>query len=150
MTRKILLPFTLSFVSLSFLWAQSAQEAVKQADKALNDFITQHNTVKAEAVYLPEFILTTSSGNKKLKADMLADIGSPELMLEINETSDVTVRVFESTAILTGMLHQKGQYKGKQFDVWLRVTDTWVNTQGIWKIFAGHASVIPNYQPSSN
>jgi hypothetical protein len=49
----------------------------------------------------------------------------------------------DDTAVLTGILHQRGTYDGKPFDVRLRVTDTWVRVGGEWKILAGHASVIP-------
>lgn len=130
------------------LFGQSAQQEVQQADKDLNNWISQNNGAKAEEFYLPDFVLTVSSGSEKSKTEILREIASPELKLEINETSEVTVRVFDSTAILTGVLHQKGMYKDKSFDVRLRVTDTWVKTSEGWKIFAGHASMIPT-TPSS-
>jgi ketosteroid isomerase-like protein len=71
-------------------------------------------------------------------------------VLDINETSDVVVRVREDTAVLTGVLHQRGTFDGWPFDVRLRVTDTWVRTRGQWRILAGHASVLePAAKPAS-
>lgn len=137
-TTFLLLLITLSSVAQT----QFDKDQIIEADKQLNLLITQHNAQKAESFYASDFILTTSSGVVKLKKDILTEIATPELQLEVNETSNVTVRILETTAVLTGMLHQKGSYKGKAFDVKLNVTDTWVKTAAGWKILAGHASVI--------
>ncbi len=119
------------------------ESQVIQADAQLNEYILTNNLAKAELVYENSFILTTPSGKAKTKSDMLTEIGSPDLKLEINETQNVQVRVLNNTAILTGKLHQKGIYKGQSFDVFLSVTDTWVKTKAGWKLFAGHATLIP-------
>ena len=73
---------------------------------------------------------------------MLNEIGLADLQFEINETTDVMVRVLDNTAVLTGTLHQKGLYKQKPFDHKLSVTDTWVLVNDTWKLFAGHATLI--------
>lgn len=121
----------------------SDEEAVIEADAQLNVWIVQHAAQQAASFYADEFILTTSSGKVKSKKDMLAEILSSDLSLEINETTQVAVRVVDNTAVLTGILHQKGLYKGKSFDVRLNVTDTWVKTKIGWKILAGHATLLP-------
>lgn len=131
------------FMLASGLWnVKDATEAVIARDKELNQFILSHNAKEAASYYSDDFILTTSSGKFKLKQDMLLDINSPELVLEINETTDTKVRVAENTAVLTGTLQQKGIYKGNNFDVKLRVTDTWVRIGSNWILLAGHATVV--------
>jgi len=50
--------------------------------------------------------------------------------------------VINDTAVLTGILQQKGTYKGNAFDVKLYVTDTWVKVNSKWVLLAGHATVI--------
>jgi hypothetical protein len=122
--------------------AQSDIEIVKQADDTLNQLILMHRSSEAEKYYADDFILTTSSGKVKLKTDMVNEIGLTELSMEINQTDNVNVRILNTTAVLTGTLHQKGTYKGKSFDVFILVTDTWVKTDDGWRILAGHASVI--------
>jgi ketosteroid isomerase-like protein len=140
---KRLYLFPVFFCTCMLAAAQtSISNEVKEADSKLNALIREHNTVKAAAFYSDNFILTTSSGAFKLKQDMLNEIGLADLLLEINETSEVTVRSVENTAVLTGILHQKGSFKGKVVDVKLNVTDTWVKTTAGWKLLAGHASVI--------
>jgi ketosteroid isomerase-like protein len=116
---------------------------VKKADIELNELILKKDAKRAAHFYADDFILTTSSGVTKYKQTMLDEIASKDLSLQINETVNVEVRMYESTAVLTGVLHQKGIYKGKEFDVWMLVTDTWVETSSGWKILSGHASPQP-------
>jgi ketosteroid isomerase-like protein len=116
---------------------------VKKADIQLNQLILKKDVKQAALFYADDFILTTSSGKTKYKQTILDEISSKDLELEINETTNVEVRMLGSTAVLTGVLHQKGIYKGNAFDVRLLVTDTWVETSGGWKILSGHASVQP-------
>lgn len=116
---------------------------VKKADIELNQLILKKDVRQAATFYADDFILTTATGKIKYKQDLLDEIGSKDLTLEINETLNAEVRMYGSTAVLTGTLRQKGIYKGKEFDVWLRVTDTWIHTSGGWKILSGHASSQP-------
>ena len=122
---------------------QNFETQIIQADAQLNALIKNNQSAKAESFYADDFILTTSSGKSKVKTDMLAEIGLPDLKLEINETENVKVRVLNSTAVLTGKLHQKGSYKGQVFDHFLLVTDTWVKTDTGWKLLSGHATLLP-------
>lgn len=122
---------------------QNFETQIIQADAQLNELIKNNQSAKAESFYADDFVLTTSSGKSKVKADMLTEIGLADLKLEINETENVKVRVLNSTAVLTGKLHQKGTYKGQTFDHFLLVTDTWVKTDKGWKLLSGHATLLP-------
>jgi hypothetical protein len=136
----------LAAVVASAAFAQSADvsraDAVAARDRELNALIVSHSVDAARDFYDDQFVLTTSSGKMKDKNAILADVASQELTLTANETTDVIVRVRDNTALLTGVLHQSGTYKGNGFDVRLRVTDTWVFVDGNWRILAGHASTM--------
>ena len=137
-----LLPFILG-ATVALSQDRNHETQVVQADVQLNESIKHNEAAKAAAFYAEDFILTTSSGKTKVKGDLLGEIGSPDLKLEVNETENAKVRVLNATAVLTGKLHQKGSYKGQPFDVFLLVTDTWVKTDSGWKLLAGHATVLP-------
>ena len=120
----------------------SRAAAVAMRDRELNALIVSHSVDAAKTIYDDQFVLTTSSGKMKDKNTILAEIALADLSLEVNETTDVVVRVRDNTALLTGVLHQKGMLKDKAFDVRLRVTDTWVFTDGAWHLLGGHASLM--------
>ena len=131
-------------VMIGFLCADESplKKAVIAADKNLNELIVEHRVVAGADVYADDFVLTTSSGKRKTKQDILNEVGFEDLSFEINETTEVQVMILRETAVLTGILHQKGTYKQKSFDNKLYVTDTWVLVEGNWKLLAGHASLI--------
>jgi hypothetical protein len=140
---SLLLGFCIGLFSLT-AFAQSSGDlaslAVQRRDRELNALIIEHNANAAKDYYDSKFVLTTSAGTEKSKADMLREIAMPGLTIEVNETTDVLVRIRASTAVLTGVLHQRGELNGKKFDVRLRVTDTWHLRNGKWILLAGHAT----------
>jgi hypothetical protein len=137
-----LLPFILG-ATAALSQDRNYETQVVQADVELNESIKNNEAARAAAFYAEAFTLTTSSGKTKTKSDLLGEIGSPGLKLEVNETENVKVRVLNATAVLTGKLHQKGSFKGQAFDVFVLVTDTWVKTEAGWKLLAGHATLLP-------
>jgi hypothetical protein len=137
-----LLSFFTSLNILAFFFGEPDFAQVIEADKQLNRFIVEHKVSAAAELYSDDFVLTTSTGVVKRKQDIVKEIGLPELQFEINETSNVHVRLVGNTAVLTGTLRQKGTYKEKSFDNELLVTDTWVFVNGRWKLLAGHATLI--------
>jgi ketosteroid isomerase-like protein len=143
MKLMTLLSFILS-ATVALSQDRDLETQVVQADAQLNELIRNNEAAKAASFYAEDFVLTTSSGKSKIKSDMLGEIGSPDLKLEVNETENVKVRVLNSTAVLTGKLHQKGSYRGQAFDLFLLVTDTWVKTETGWKLLSGHATLLPS------
>ncbi len=141
MKRMYLLLFSLVAITTYGQPALNAESrAVIDRDRTLNELIIKRDTRIAKDYYDSEFVLTTSSGKMKSRQDILDEISMPGLTIEVNETTDVVVRVRKGTAVLTGILHQRGLLNGKAFDVRLRITDTWHLTKGKWVILAGHAS----------
>ena len=138
-----LISFFIINIAVGFLSdSTDLKNDVIAADAQLNQYIVEHKVSSATMVYDENFVLTTSSGAVKSKQNMLNEIGLTDLQFEINETTDIKVRILESAAVLTGTLHQKGMYKQKSFDSKLLVTDTWVLVNGSWKLLAGHATLI--------
>jgi ketosteroid isomerase-like protein len=127
-----------AMMSASSLDMNAAQE-VKAADARLNELIMQNLSVEAAALYMDDFLLVTSKGKLVTKQEIVEQIASPELKFEVNETTEVRVRVHGTTAVLTGILLQQGSWKGKPFEVKLRVTDTWIKTDSGWRLLSGQA-----------
>jgi len=140
MTKSIALLFLLVSGTSNSL-PDSASEVI-EVDKKLNMLIMQNKMKEADPYYMDDFILTTAAGTMVTKREVLDQIASPELKLEINETAEVKVRVHDHTAVLTAVLHQKGSYKGNVFDTRLLVTDTWIKTGKGWQLLSGHAGRI--------
>ena len=136
--------FILAACSFAAHGGESAETAVTSLDAQLNNLIKTHAVGQADSYYAPDFVLTTSSGARKTKADMIREIGTAGVVINVNETRDVQVRVRGDTAVLTAILRQQGSLNGTDFDVELWVTDTWVRGgEHGWRLFAGQATRIP-------
>ena len=138
----ILVGFFTSLNLLIFSSGEPNYAQVIESDRQLNKLILEHKVGTAAQLYMDDFVLTTSTGTVKRKQDMLKEIGLPELQFEINETTQVLVRLVGNTAVLTGKLRQKGTYKERSFDYEMLVTDTWVLVNDGWKLLAGHATLM--------
>jgi len=125
-----------------------AAVVIKRADMELNRLTLNKNSERAAEYYANDFILTTSSGKTRYKQDIVTEIASQEISMIVNETTNVEIRIVGATAVLTGTLHQKGSYRGKFFDHWFVITDTWVETPSGWRILSGHASLKPSLNKS--
>jgi hypothetical protein len=131
-------------LTMGYMMPLSTKEGeVISTSNRLDSLIIQHNAKDAHKYYAPSFVLTTSSGKKKSKEDMLQDIGNDKIQWELNQTSQVEVRIIDNTAVLTGLLHQKGKFQGKDFDNQVLVTDTWVLKDSQWLLLSGHATLLP-------
>lgn len=120
-----------------------AELAVIQRDRDLNAAISRGDATAAAAFYDGAFVLTTGAGTRKSKAEIVKEIGRTDLVFEVNETSEVRVIRRGDTAVLVGVLRQRGRLGEKAFDATMLVTDTWVRSGDTWLLLAGHASARP-------
>src|SRR5437763_8360622 len=89
-----------------------------------------------------DYVLVTSSGKLKPRADLVRELGTPGLEFQPYEPTEVNVRLFGDTAVITGRIVQKYTYSGDRVEADLRYTDAWVKSPEGWKNVAGHASTI--------
>jgi len=118
----------------------------QQVMKAGQSYGTLHkNRDKAgfERLFADEYIYTNESGLTRNKAEDIAHMTSPDMVIESTEISDQKVRVIgNGAAVETGTYKAKGSNKGKAFEESGRYTTTWVWRGGRWQIIADHTSVI--------
>jgi len=88
----------------------------------------------------PDYVLTTSRGSMISRADLLRDLKL--VKIEPYEPSEVVVRIYGDTAVITGRIVQKYSTNGEHIEADLRYTDVWLKTKEGWKNSAGHASAI--------
>jgi ketosteroid isomerase-like protein len=73
---------------------------------------------------------------------VLADFTSHNLKFQSITTGEVQVRVYENTAVETGLSTMIGQDKGKTVPRDNRFTRVWVKQQGRWRLVANHYSLL--------
>ena len=91
-------------------------------------------------IFTDDYILVVSSGEERDKEAVIAEVASPDMRWEVNESSGWAVRVHGDTAIVVANLHQKGVDHGKPFDSNVKFSDTYTRVGGIWRNVHAHAS----------
>ena len=82
-------------------------------------------------------------GNVETKASFVADIVSPQLVIEPYAVEDFDIRVYGDTALLSGRTRMTGSYEGKAFTSHYRYTDVYVKRAGRWQVVSVQISKIP-------
>jgi hypothetical protein len=88
------------------------------------------------------FVNTEYDGEVSDRAKFLADIRDPLFRPVSVAIQDVKVILYEQTAVVAGVYHTKGSYKGKAYDHVGRFTDTWVFEKSKWQCVASHTSLL--------
>jgi len=94
-----------------------------------------------DRIYADDFIGVGPSGTVRTKKQVILDFTSGTLKFQSITTDEVQVRVYENTAVETGLSTMDGQDKGKTVPRNTRFTRVWVKQQGFWRLVANHYSV---------
>jgi ketosteroid isomerase-like protein len=90
------------------------------------------------------YVLTNSRGGYDTKADDVKAAQNKDVVFSTFRNENMKVRIFENTAIVTGMTIVKGLAKdGSKVDLAVLFTDTLVKMNGRWQLVAGHVSKPP-------
>jgi ketosteroid isomerase-like protein len=118
--------------------AEDAKAALLQLEREWNEALKTKNVAWFEK-NLAEDMTDVSSGNGALhtKAEDIAALKADTTTYEKLEFSELNVRIEGNVGIVTGVNHITGHDEQNQkFDVRLRFTDTYINRNGRWLVWA--------------
>jgi len=119
----------------------SVEQAIRQLDNERIQAQIGADAVALNRIYADDFIGVGPSGTVRTKAQVISDFTSGELKFQSITTDEVQVRVYENTAVETGLSTMVGQDKGKAVPHNTRFTRVWVRQQGHWRLVANHYSL---------
>lgn len=129
-------------------WTQSAVNVAKaeveleKLNREYDEALVRGNVDTLDRLYAEEFVYTTFDGSVRTKAEQLAFTRSGDLKLESGKSDDVRIRVYGSTAVMTGRFRAKGTFKGTRLEVKERYTAVWVRRKGRWRLVAEQGNEI--------
>jgi uncharacterized protein (TIGR02246 family) len=154
LSRSYIAVLTLTLASIALGQEQSANrdqrssvgQAVRQLDNERIQAQIGADAVALGRIYADDFIGVGPSGTVRTKAQVISDFTSGDLKFQSITTDEVQVRVYENTAVETGLSTMVGQDKGKAVPRDTRFTRVWVKQQGRWRLVANHySSRIPQH-----
>jgi ketosteroid isomerase-like protein len=93
-------------------------------------------------VFADDAVLISPDGSPQTKSQLVADLKSGDLVVESSEISDMKVRAYGDSAVVTYVTSDKGKYKGQDISGRFRWTDVFVRRGGTWQIVAGQGTPI--------
>jgi hypothetical protein len=94
-------------------------------------------------IYGEDFIGILPSGQVKDKESWIASIENPGVKYTSFIASDIRVRMFQDTAVVTCMWSSRGMRGGQPFSKQLRVTHVYVYGQRGWQAVASQETLLP-------
>ena len=119
----------------------SVDQAIRQLDKERIQAQMGADAVALDRIYADDFIGVGPSGTVRNKAQVISDFTSGTLKFQSITTDEVRVRVYENTAVETGLSTMVGQDNGKTVPRDTRFTRVWIKQQGRWRLVANHYSL---------
>lgn len=148
--RRTLVIAILVFIEISIAFGQQ-QSASKDEKSSVEQVIRKLDKERIQAqigadatalgrIYADDFIGVGPSGTVRTKPQVISDFTSGDLKFQSITTDEVQVRVYENTAVETGLSTMVGQDKGKAVPRDTRFTRVWIKQQGRWLLVANHYS----------
>jgi ketosteroid isomerase-like protein len=94
-------------------------------------------------VYGDDFVAVVPSGQMLDKAGWIATVENPNVKYSSFVASDIRVRMFEETAVVTCLWSERGMANGRSFSRQSRVTHVYVYGQRGWQAVSSHETLLP-------
>jgi len=116
--------------------------AVQRLDKEISVATWTADAVWFEENLAEDYVLITPTGAMKTKRDVIRELATPGLKMEPFDPTEVVVRMYGDTAVVTGRMQQRFTLGGIRYANDLRYSDVYVKRKGRWVLVSGHASTV--------
>jgi ketosteroid isomerase-like protein len=122
--------------------AKSAVETIRLLEEERNQAIVHGDAAALERMTSDDYTFVTLRGEMLTKAEIVRNFRSGAAKYESREISDLNIRVYGNSAVVTGKAVQKGAENGKDYsgDYWF--TRVYVNKGGRWITVALQTTLI--------
>ena len=141
---------TLAFMNASAAGQSTDEQNLDLQRQELNNLeheaahaVESHSGTFFRRIYSDDFVGTLSSGQVMNKAQYLAFVQGSLLKYNFVIASDIAVRLYRDTAVVTCQWASSGTFMGKVVGARTRVTHVYVNGQRGWQVVASQETLLP-------
>jgi len=120
------------------------QEIIRQIlelERQAKDASVHRDAAFAERTLADDYVAITPLGQVITKSETIAARRSGQLRYDSIDVSEMVVRVFGNTAIVTARADVKGRDLGEEFNGPYRFTRVWIHRGGHWQTISYQATV---------
>ena len=115
---------------------------IESLEEARNVAVLHGDVAALDRMTSDDYTFITLRGELRTKSDILKGFASGSFHYESRQISDLKVRVYGDTAIVTGRSMQKGMENGKDYSGDYRFTKVYVKAKGRWVTVALQTTLI--------
>jgi len=146
--KPITLYIALTVTCISFAFGEDQRETtdeqeVRQMIQKYRSALLQRDIPMLEKIWADDYVFVNASGEVLTKAQRLSNLKSGATSLDsINDEENITVRVYQNSAVVTSRVTLKGQYSGKQISGQYRSTLVWVKGPAGWQLVSNQLTAL--------
>ena len=110
----------------------TVEREIESLEEARNQAVLHGAVAALDRMTSDDYTFITLRGELPTKSDILKGFASGSFHYECRQISDLKVRVYGDTAIVTGRSMQKGMENGKDYSGDYRFTRVYVKEKGRW------------------
>ena len=133
---------TLLMVGMQSSPEASIQTKIIALEKAWNQAYKRGDTRALDLILDDQIVLINDDGSTQTKSQFLASIKQSNPQEQQVSPESMSVRVYGTTAIATGVFRAKGMASGRHYVRHERFVDTWLLKDGNWVCIATNATPI--------
>jgi ketosteroid isomerase-like protein len=121
----------------------TSEQEVREMIEKYRTAILQRDLATLGKIWADDYVFVNASGDVVAKTERLAKIKSGATTLDsINEEENVTVRMYQNSAVTTSCVTLKGQYSGQPISGEYRSTLVWVKCSGGWQLVSNQLTAL--------
>ena len=114
----------------------AVEDQIKKMEKDRAAAVVKADVATLEKLTSDDYILINANGQLSDKATTMNGIKTGNIKLTSNEVSDLNVRVYGNTAVVTGKANSKGTIGGREMKGPVMFTRVYVKNNGKWQSVA--------------
>ena len=122
--------------------ADTTKEEIRVLENTRNEAIVRGDAATLERMTSDDYTFITLRGELRTKAEIVKGFSSGAFKYASREISDLNIRVYGDTAVVTGRSTQKGTENGKDYSGDYRFTRVYVKRNRQWLTVALQATVV--------
>lgn len=126
--------------------AVAVQDQIKKIEQERNEALLKHDTATLERMTSDDYTFINQRGELRTKTEILTGFKSGSFNYGARELSDLTVRVYGDTAVVTGRAKQSGVENSKDYSGENRFTRVYVKQNGHWVSVALQVTLVAKSQ----